>query len=624
MNPVWPFLSPWSLLWLLPLVPIIIFFYLLKLKRREMVVSSVLLWNHLVKDVQANAPFQKLKKNLLLLLQLLIVLFAVLALSRPFVVAQSLGGANVVVVLDGSASMESKDAQGSRFDEARRVVERMIRDMHGGDRMMLLLATSRVHRLTGFTTDKGELRQALHNASAKETTTNLRDALLLAVSAAGSGVLKGGSRIYVVSDGAFGEMDELDTRGADIQFVKVGTRSDNVGIVAMDVRRAFKEEGGYQMFVAIRNYSPEPRKCNLEFYRNDALIDVKPIDLPKAPDYPGYVEHAEVLSNLPEANGILRARLDIQDDLDADNEAYSQLSARQDVNLLLVSDGDLYLEKALNLDPHVKVSRVTPSGYNGQSGFDVVVFENTAPKVVGPGNHLYINCGGTTAPVEISGKVSNATILDWQRTHPVMRYVKLSQLQLPQALTATKRPWGVTLAEDESGTVIAVGEKGGVKSAYVGFPLLQTDFPLRVAFPIFFNNMVQWLAARPGRTEGLQLRTGGAASFEVPANLTEATVTDPDGHKSKVRPEGRTLYVGDTERRGIYTIQGNGFKQEFAVNLLSREESATKPQDKLQFGRRPVMAGSGTVRTAVELWRWLLMVVVVILGVEWWVYHKRI
>src|SRR3954470_8918401 len=101
MKLIWPFLSPLSLLWLVPLVPIIVFFYLLKLKRREMVVSSVLLWNHLVKAVQANAPFQKLKKNLLLLLQLLIVLFAVLALSRPFVVAQSLGGANVVVVLDG-------------------------------------------------------------------------------------------------------------------------------------------------------------------------------------------------------------------------------------------------------------------------------------------------------------------------------------------------------------------------------------------------------------------------------------------------------------------------------------------------------------------------------------------
>src|SRR5579872_2761509 len=127
-----PFLAPWNLLWLLPLVPIIVFFYLLKLKRREMVVSSVLLWSHLIKDVQANAPFQKLKKNLLLFLQLLIVFLSILALARPAYVTRSLGGSNVVVILDGSASMQSRDGRGgTRFDEARSLATRMVNDMHG-------------------------------------------------------------------------------------------------------------------------------------------------------------------------------------------------------------------------------------------------------------------------------------------------------------------------------------------------------------------------------------------------------------------------------------------------------------------------------------------------------------
>ena len=94
----------------------------------------------------------------------------------------------------------------------------------------------------------------------------------------------------------------------------------------------------------------------------------------------------------------------------------------------------------------------------------MVVFENAPPKQVGPGNHLYIDCGGPTAPVDIRGRITNATILDWDRVHPVMRYVKLSQLQLPEALTAAKRPWGITLAEHEGGVAMAVGEKGGTKT----------------------------------------------------------------------------------------------------------------------------------------------------------------
>src|SRR5438445_5961911 len=96
------FFEPKYLLWLGILVPIILFFYLLKLKRREVVVSSVLLWTHLVKDVQANAPFQKLKRNLLLFLQLLTVLFLILCLAHPFVVVRALGGQNTVLILDAS------------------------------------------------------------------------------------------------------------------------------------------------------------------------------------------------------------------------------------------------------------------------------------------------------------------------------------------------------------------------------------------------------------------------------------------------------------------------------------------------------------------------------------------
>jgi len=550
--------APWNLLWLLLLVPVIVFFYLLKLRRREMVISSVLLWNHLVKDVQANAPFQKLK---------------------------------------------------------------MVSSMGSGDRIMVLLATSRTHRLTGLTGDKNELRRATNQAEARDTTTNLRDALLLAVSVAGQ---HPGSRVYILSDGCFPETEELNTRGASLEYVKIGSRSDNVGIVAMDVRRSFNDKGGYQMFLAVRNFSDEPKKCNLEFYRNDALIDVRPLELPAADKTEGFSEKAEVLGNIPETTGILRARLDIDDDLPIDNQAYTQLSTRSDLNVLLVSDGDLYLEKALNVDPRVHLSVVTPGAYTGQADFDVVVFENLGPRKVGPGAHLYINCGGPTAPVEIQGKVTNATVVDWERAHPVMRYVNLTRLQMQEALKADLRSWGVKLAENESGVVIAVGEKGGAKSGYIGFPLLKSDFPLKVAFPILMNNMVQWLAARPGRTEGLQIRAGQAAPIEVPATLTDAVVTDPEGQKHPVRPDGRLLYYPDTETAGVYTATGPKFRREFAVNLLSRDESATKPRDKLQFGKRPVLAGTGAVRTASEVWRWLLLLALAVLGVEWWVYHRRI
>ena len=59
------FLSPLALLGLL-FLPVVVAMYLLKLRRDEQVVPSTLLWKRLLTDVEANAPWQKLRRSLLL------------------------------------------------------------------------------------------------------------------------------------------------------------------------------------------------------------------------------------------------------------------------------------------------------------------------------------------------------------------------------------------------------------------------------------------------------------------------------------------------------------------------------------------------------------------------------
>src|SRR4051795_12368627 len=106
-----PFFSPWSLLWIIPMAAAIVVMYILKLRRRDVVVSSTFLWRQVIRDVQANAPFQKLRKNLLLLLQLIIATLVIFALARPFLQRMANGGRNVVVIVDTSASMGAVDVQ---------------------------------------------------------------------------------------------------------------------------------------------------------------------------------------------------------------------------------------------------------------------------------------------------------------------------------------------------------------------------------------------------------------------------------------------------------------------------------------------------------------------------------
>ena len=634
---MFPFMNPVNLLWLLLVVPVIIFFYLLKLKRRSVTVSSTFLWSHLIQDVQANAPFQKLRRNLLLFLQLAIAILAVLALARPFWISQAIGGDKVVLILDGSASMQSRDERGSRFDEARRQALRMVDGMASGGVAQVILATSRTERLTSFTSDKGELRRALNDAKPADTTTNLREAIELgaAVSSTGDTPVGQRARMYVLSDGAFADLGEIDTRGAELNFVKVGKQSRNVGIVALDVRKSFTTESDYQTFAAVRNYGDQPVTTNLELYRNEVLMDVRKLQIPAARADRGYAEATEVFDNMGSITGIVRARLDTQDDLTVDNEAWSQLSPRRDVAVLLVTQENLFLEQALNLDPKVKVSRVAPSGYARQAGFDVVVFDGFAPAEVGPGNYLYINAGGPTAPVDIAGTVEHASITDWDRTHPMMRFVDLGQVNLfGLARAAKKKPWAQELAGHEEGPVMVAGERRNVlvdgqrmnfKSAYVGFNFKESNLPLKPAFPIFIGNAVQWLAAQPGRTEGIQLRTGETVSLDVPGNTKELTVTTPAGETQRLPVEGPVVNYDGTDRVGVYTVEAGKFKREFAVNLLSRDESATKPQEKIQLGRRPVSSNATqTVRSNREFWRLLVVLALLVLAFEWYAYHRRL
>ena len=60
------FLTPLFLLLGLLAGPIVLM-YMLRLRRREITVSSTLLWQKLLRDREANAPWQKLRRNLLLI-----------------------------------------------------------------------------------------------------------------------------------------------------------------------------------------------------------------------------------------------------------------------------------------------------------------------------------------------------------------------------------------------------------------------------------------------------------------------------------------------------------------------------------------------------------------------------
>src|SRR5215813_3251864 len=149
-------------LWLLLLGAIIIFFYLLKLKRQRRVVASVLLWQRALEEVEANAPFKKLRRSLLLLLQLAALAALVFALARPLIQMRALASGSTVIIIDSTASMSARDeGPRSRLEQARRLARDMVAGLGADDRAAVIESSSRVSVRSGLTADHAALVAAI-------------------------------------------------------------------------------------------------------------------------------------------------------------------------------------------------------------------------------------------------------------------------------------------------------------------------------------------------------------------------------------------------------------------------------------------------------------------------------
>jgi hypothetical protein len=268
----------WMLFALFPLL--ILLLYFLKLRRRALQVPSTFLWRKSIEDLHVNSLFQWLRRNVLLILQLLILLFLGYGLANATYNSEA-RGRHIILMIDNSASMAATDEPPTRLAAAKRAAHQRIDALDPSDQAMVIAFSSEAQILQSYTNRKDDLHRAVDLIEQTHRPTQLELALDLAAGQANPrrsaedaalGRPEGGGTmprttlraegvatdVYLFSDGKFPDVTDFDLGRLNVRLQSIGRSSRNVGIVWASLRRDPDTVGEFEVSVRVLNYEPRP------------------------------------------------------------------------------------------------------------------------------------------------------------------------------------------------------------------------------------------------------------------------------------------------------------------------------------------------------------------------------
>jgi len=590
--------------------------YFLRIRRRRVRVSSLLPWHALAQSDRLASPFHRFRRHLLLLLQLLILLLIALALARPAVRSEHLGAQSIVLVVDTSASMGAVDETPHRLGAAVALAQDALDGLGPADEVMLVDAGPQTRVTVPFTHDKGRVVDALKRLQPAEAEGSLTSGVQLALSVARS---RPNVEVVVLSDGGGGDLAGLVQGTAKVRFARVGTQTTNAGILALDLRRSPINDLDRQLFLTVQNFGAQPNEATIEVYIEGALLGLRNQTLP-----PG--EPVPLVFDIPgAARGTLRVDLIAERDLlAADNTAFAVLTEPSARRVLLVGEDPL-TARALQADPRVSLVRARASDVDAAllDTVDCVLFAGAVSDLARGIPHAVLGPHPGT-PLTLGDAAAAPQVLDWQRTHPVLRFVDMNSVTIGRTRTVIA-PGGLTpLVTSDLGPLVLGGERHGGRVVALAFDPYWSDLPLRVGWPVFVLNTVGWLTEGASGGETQLAKTGQPWLRRVAdETVTEAQITGPDGTETVPLLDG-VVRLTQTGRVGLYRVRAGALNTSFAANLLSERESQIAPRASLDFGEHPAAAAEASVVTGRrEIWRALLLLALVFLVLEWWAWNRR-
>jgi len=640
----------WAILGAVP--PAIVLLYFLKLKRQPLEVPSTYLWHKSIEDLRVNSIWQRLRQSLLLLLQLLLVALAIVALLRPGWMGAEESGGRYIFLVDNSASMGADDVKPTRLEEAKHRVGELIDQMVSGDVAMLVSFSdsARIEQL--FTDNRRELRRRLDEILQTNRSTSLGEALRVAAGLANPGrefeiqnnqVAEGmPAKLYIFSDGRFPDVEGFSLGNLEPVYFCIGRDDvENIGITAFSTRRVEGKEDQLQAFARLENCGSVAVKADVELTLDGSLVDADKVDLKARGS-------GAVVFNLSDIHtGTLALHLRSGGALKADDQAWAAVNPPRHSRVLLVTPGNETLHLALTTERALELAEVSlakpevleTKQYREQAAggaYDFIIYDQCRPREMPQANTLFI---GRLPPTGWSAleKVVAPQIIDTNAAHPIMQLIELGGDVHFAEGTPLKPPTGsTTLIESSAGVLFAVAPREGFEDAVLGVEILgtnekgeqyrNTDWPLRLSFPVFVLNVLDYFGGNRESATSASVAPGRLVSLSPTGSADSLTVKTPSGKTVKVtRGQSSVANFTGTDELGIYEVlEGNKVTQRFAVNLFDSFETDIRPREKVRIGYSPIEGQRQWKGARRETWKALLLLAIGVLLLEWYIYNRRV
>jgi hypothetical protein len=319
------------------------------------------------------------------------------------------------------------------------------------------------------------------------------------------------------------------------------------------------------VFISVANLDIEAADRRLELWADDVLIEAKTLDHVDA-----QTRTEVIIDDIPLGASVIEVRLARNadgspgDHLALDDRAWAIVPPERVREILIVGEGDPYLETALTYLPNVRLFGIKPADYPAKAArtdgtaWDLIIFEDYVPLEVPRTAVLLLGPPKSSDLGEVSGSLQDPGFGTLSPDEPILKYVDLSSVHVGKASKLALPAWARTVIPGPAGApLLYAGERDGQRAAVLAFLPRNSDLPLQVAFPILLANLTgELFGGSAAPTDAVE--PGEPVALPIPQGATSIVVTRPDGSTVELvppTPGAASVTFSQTDELGVYTAR---------------------------------------------------------------------